>query len=162
LKIPVSKIGKIDFRNGRLVYLSDLKPAQVEQTPFFDRVLGFRVDSSLTGGTLQLQDGPTTRGVAVHSHCVLKYDLGGKFDEFKTKIGFQQPEGKLGQAVIRILGDDKVLYENQDAKGDAKPQDVSVKLAGVNFLTLEVDFGKGPGRRRSSDLGEPRLAPREN
>jgi hypothetical protein len=65
LKIAVSKIGRIEFRNGRLVYLSDLKPAQVEQTPYFDRILGFRVNTSLNGGTLQLSDGPTTRGVAV-------------------------------------------------------------------------------------------------
>jgi hypothetical protein len=157
VKILVSRLGKIEFKNGRMVFLSDLKPAQVEQTPYFDRMLGFRVDTSLSGGTLTLGDGPTTRGVAVHSRCVLKYDLGAKFDEFKTKIGFQQPEGKLGQAVIRILGDDKVLWENQDARGDAKPEEVAVKLAGVNFLILEVDFGKGQDVADRVVWGNPRL-----
>ena len=73
---------------------------------------------------------------------MLTYDIAGVYEEFKTKVGFQQPEGKLGQAIVRVSGDGKVLYENLEARGDAKPVEVSVKVAGVQRLTLEVDFGK--------------------
>jgi len=139
--LPADKVSTISFKNGRLVYLSDLAPAAVEQVPYFDRVIPFRTDKSLTGGPLKLSDGPTTRGVAVHARCVLHYDLAGAFDTFQTRLGFQQPEGKAGRADVRVLGDGKVVFEKLDARGDPPPLDVNVPVAGVKRLTLEVDFG---------------------
>jgi hypothetical protein len=142
LAIPFDQISRIRSANGRLVYVGDLKPVAVEQVPYFDRMLPYRVDKSLTGGPLKLSDGEYARGIAVHSRTVLTYDAGGQYAEFKSKVGFQQPEGKIGQAVIRVIGDGKVLYEDLDARGDGKPADLSLKIAGVTRLTLEVDFGK--------------------
>jgi hypothetical protein len=142
LAIPFDQITRIRSANGRMVYVGDLKPVAVEQVPYFDRMLPYRVDKSLTGGPLKLSDGEYARGIAVHSRTVLTYDAGGKYEEFKSKVGFQQPEGKIGQAVIRVIGDGKVLYEDLDARGDGKPADLSLKIAGVTRLTLEVDFGK--------------------
>ena len=48
VEVPVAKVASLTCRNGALVYLSDLKPVKVEQTPYFDRVLSFQVDHSLT------------------------------------------------------------------------------------------------------------------
>jgi hypothetical protein len=141
LSVPAAKVTTVAIRNGRLVYLSDLAPGGVEQVPYFDRVIPFRTDVSLTGTPLRLSDGPTTRGVAVHARCVLHYDLGGTFDTFRSRVGFQQPEGKRGRADVRVLGDGKVMFEKLDARGDQPPTDVEVRVAGVKRLTLEVDFG---------------------
>ncbi len=142
MKLPVKQIAKIRASNGRVVYLGDLKPTQVEQVPYFDRMLSYQVDKSLNGKPLQLSEGPVAKGIAVHSRTVLHYDLGGTFDEFRTKLGFQQPEGKLGDADVRVLGDGKVIFEKKDAKGDQPSTDVNVKVGGVKELVLEVDFGK--------------------
>ena len=142
LSIPFDQVTRIRSTHGRLVYLGDLKPAAVEQVPYFDRLLPYRVDQSLTGGPLKLSDGEYPRGIAVHSRTVLTYDIAGNYSNFKTKVGFQQPEGKIGQAIIRVLGDDKILHEDLDARGDAKPIDLDLKITGVKRLTLEVDFGK--------------------
>lgn len=142
LDLPFAEVTRVISTNGRLTYLSDLKPVAVEQTPYFDRMLTYRIDKSLIGGPLKLSDGEYPHGIAVHSRTVLTYDIAGTYEDFKTKVGFQQPEGKLGQAIVRVLGDGKVLYENPDARGDAKPVDVSVKISGIQRLTLEVDFGK--------------------
>jgi hypothetical protein len=142
-------VTRIRSVNGRLTYLSDLKPATVDQVPYFDRMLPYQVNRSLTGGKLKLSDGEYPRGIAVHSRTVLTYDLAGQYEEFKTKVGFQQPEGKLGRCTIRVRGDDKTLYEDLDARGDApKPADLSLKIPGVQRLTLEVDFGQ------SEDTGD--------
>ncbi len=143
VQIPFASVTKIRSANGRLVYLSDLKPEAVEQTPYLDRMLGYRIDKSLTGGALKLIDGDYPRGIAVHSRTVLTYDIGGDYEELKVKVGFQQPEGKLGQAAIRVIGDGKTLFDDPDARGDApKPAELSLKVTGVHQLTLEVDFGK--------------------
>src|ERR1019366_4267583 len=88
MKIFIPSITTIDFVNGRVSSLCDLKPKTVEQTPYFSRVIPYRIDHSLTGGPLVLQDGSINRGIAVHSRCVLSYELTGDVDRFKTKLGF--------------------------------------------------------------------------
>jgi len=142
MKIPIPSITSIDFLNGRVSSLCDLKPAKVKQTPYFGRVMPYQVDKSLTGGPLVLSDGPVSRGIAVHSRCVLEYDVSGGFERFKTRLGFQQPDGQMGRVLARVLGDGKVLYENPDARGDQPPIDIDVPLTGVKTLTLLIDFGK--------------------
>jgi hypothetical protein len=141
MKIQLSSIASIDFLNGRVSSLCDLKPSKVEEIPYFGRVMPYQIDKSLTGGPLILSDGPCPRGIAVHSHCLLEYDVTG-FDRFKTRLGFQQPEGLQGRVLARVLGDGKVLYENPDARGDQPTVDIDVPLTGVKTLTLLIDFGK--------------------
>jgi hypothetical protein len=142
LKVPVKSFERIRTKNGRLVYLSDLAPAAVEQTPYFDRMLAFRTDKSLTGSPIKLADGDHAKGLSVHSRTVLRYDIGRKYERFRAKLGFQQPEGKGGRVAVRVLGDnDKVLHEIADARGDQPPADLDLNVAGVSRLTLEVDFG---------------------
>jgi hypothetical protein len=141
VKVPVRSVDRVRTKNGRLAFLSDLAPAQVEQVPYFDRLVPFRVDKSLTGGPIKLADGDHAKGISVHSRTVLRYDIGRRFERFRAKVGFQQPEGKAGRAVIRVLGDDKVLREIPDARGDQPPVDLDLSVAGVSRLSLEVDFG---------------------
>jgi hypothetical protein len=142
-KFKRGAVGGIDFRNGRLIYLSDLTPSKVEQTPFFDQLIPYQTDAALGGGPLRLGNAIYDKGLAVHSRCVLEYDLGGRFDRFKTKMGFEPGGGALGDAVVRVLGDGKPLYENTQARGSDPPVDIDVDVTNVAHLTLEVDFGNG-------------------
>ena len=142
VQLPMDEVAKISTRNGRVVYLSDMKPTKVEQTPFFDRLMPYRMDQSLSGKPIVLLDGSYTKGISVHSRCVLTFNIDGKFDEFRTKVGFALPEGKIGEAALRVIGDGKTLYENADAHGDQMPADLKLKVGGVHELILEVDYGK--------------------
>ena len=140
--IPLDQLATIDVKNGRLTWLGDLHPAAVSQVPYFDRLMPYRVNQSLTGGDLVLADGPVSKGIAVHSKCVLTYGIDGEFERFRMKVGFQQPEGKAGRAAVRILGDGKVLWEESDLRGDAsKPVAVDLSVAKIQSLTLEADYG---------------------
>lgn len=142
--LPLARVSKINVINGRLTYLSELTPIKVEQVPYFDRILPYRIDSSLRGGKgLTLTDGTYAKGIAMHSRSLLHYDIGGKFEFFRARVGMLQPDGKLGRAAVRVLGDGKPLYENPDLRGDQKPVDLGVNLTGVRRLTLEVDYGHG-------------------
>jgi hypothetical protein len=142
LGIPLDRLASIDVKNGRLVWLGDLKPAAVLQVPYFDRLMPYRVNQSLTGGGLMLADGPVSKGIAVHTKCVLTYDIGGQFERFRAKVGFQQPEGKLGRAAVRIIGDGKTLWEETGLRGDAtKPAAVDLGVVGVKSLVLQADYG---------------------
>ena len=143
LSIPVEKVSVVKCRNGRLVYLSDLTPTAVQQVPYFDRMLAFQADRSLTGGKLKLAGGEYEKGIAVHSRTVLRYDAGGAFARLKGKVGFQDPEGKAGNAAVRIVGDGKTLLDRPEARGDQPPEEFDVDVSGVKTLSLEVDFGRG-------------------
>lgn len=142
LTLPLAQVSRLDVCNGRLLYLSDLAPAKVEQTPFFDRVIPYRLDVSLDGGRISMLDGEHDKGIAVHSRCVLQYDIGGQYALLKAKVGFQQPEGLAGAARVRVLGDGKPLFEEADLRGDQPPRELALKLNDVKQLTLEVDFGR--------------------
>ena len=143
VKFPMGAVASIEFRNGRITYLSDLTPAKIEQTPFFDQIIPFKTDSALGGGPLRLGNRIYDKGLAVHSRCVLEYDLGGRFDRFRTTMGFEPVTGAMGDAIVRVLGDGKPLYENTTAKGTDSPVPIDVDANGISHLTLQVDFGNG-------------------
>ncbi|MAE66594.1 MAG: hypothetical protein CMJ18_20175 [Phycisphaeraceae bacterium] len=136
-------IAAVHCRNGRRVRLDHIEPSRVEQTPWFDRVMQYRVGASLTGSEIRLRNQRYRYGLSVHSRCVLTYALAGAFEKFRSTVGFQQPEGVTGRAVIRVRGDGRVLFENLDARGDKDPIPLSIDITGVEALVLEVDFGPG-------------------
>lgn len=141
-EIPLSQLSAIDIRNGRLTWLGDVKPSTVVQVPYFDRLMPYRIDQSLTGGPLALADGPLSKGVAVHTRCSLTYDIGGTAERFRAKVGFQQPDGKSGRAALKIVGDGKVLWEQPDLHGDAPaPVAVDLNVSRIESLTLVADYG---------------------
>jgi hypothetical protein len=142
-RFGLSSLAGIDLVNGRITYLSDLTPSKVEQTPFFDEIIPYKTDAALDGGPLKLGDAVYDKGIAVHARCILEYDMGGRFDRFRTKMGFEPGAGALGDARVSVLGDGRVLYEDKEAKGTDQPVAIDVDASGVTHLTLEVDFGEG-------------------
>jgi hypothetical protein len=142
VELPRAAVQTIDCRNGRVVYLSDLEPARVEQTPYFDRVIPWRRDAGLGGGKLALVDGQYDRGLALHARCVLEYDLGARFDRFRARLGFEHPAGTSGRAAVSLTADGRTIYANPDARGDTRPAELDLDVSGAQRLVLEVDFGQ--------------------
>jgi hypothetical protein len=157
IQIPMTAVVSVSGVNGRVVYLSDWKPSAVVQTPYFGRVIPYRMDQSLDGGTMTMADGPHARGIAVHSYCQLGFDLTGDYDRFKSDLGFDLPGGKMGRVAVRVIGDDKVLFERPDLRGDQPPVAVDVDVKGVKRLVLEVDFGADQDTGDRVDWAEARV-----
>ncbi len=156
--IPLKELASIDVKNGRLTWIGDLQPAAVSQVPYFDRLMQYRVNQSLTGGDLVLADGPVTKGIAVHTKCGLTYDIGGAFERLRAKIGFQQPEGKAGRAAVRIVGDGKVLWKWPTIMRRCAASDqVDVSVAKIKSLSLEADYGSNFDVAGRVVWGEARL-----
>ena len=143
LTFNTDDLSGISVRNGKVVSLTELVPSRVEQIPFFDRMIPFRVNESLSGGTILLRDGKHSRGISVHARTVLRYTIGRRFQRFRAKVGFQLPEGELGDAAVRVMGDDKTLFERPSFRGDGPVEPLDLDVTGVGTLTLAVDFGRG-------------------
>jgi NPCBM/NEW2 domain len=148
LDLKTDDLTGVAVKNGKAISLTELKPADVKQIPFFDRVIPYRVNESLSGGPILLRDGKHSRGISVHAKTVLTYVLEGHFQRFRAKIGFQLPEGEMGDATIQVLGDEKPLFVKHSLRGDAPVEPIDLDLTGVNTLTLAVDFG------RREDIGD--------
>lgn len=142
MKLPGTSVSEIAFRNGKLAYLSDLEPAAVDEVPYFGRLMTYRRDVNLQGEPLKMKDKLYKKGLAVHSRAALTYELDGRYETFKTTVGFDDAAGGRGRVVCRVLGDGKALFAEKALRGDKDPVAVSVAVAGVKQLRLEVDFGE--------------------
>jgi len=123
---------------GKKVYLSDLKP--------FYSTSGWnysKIDRSIDGNTLKVGGKKFEKGIGTHAPSIIKYHLGGIFNNLKVKVGIDDETKGKGSVIFKIYGDDKLLWESGLVKaGVLKKADVEIK--GVKVLTLEVsDSGDG-------------------
>ncbi len=142
LDFPLRHVARVTFRSDRLVYLSDLDPTVVEQTPALGRTWPWLRDRAPLGDDLRLGGKTHRRGLVLIPRTKLSFDIGGRFDWFETTIGIDDRAGEIGDATVRILGDGKVLYEREHVCPHYLPQAVRLAVKDVRTLTLEADFGE--------------------
>ena len=135
-------VSEIQFRNGRIVYLSDLEPTAVEETPFFGRKLSFRRDQSLTGGRLRIHGQDHHKGLAVHSRSALSFALESDFERFTAIVGFDESAKRIGRVACSVLVDGEVRFHSDSLRADEYPTTISVPVTGGRELKLVVDFGE--------------------
>ncbi|HUT36481.1 MAG TPA: NPCBM/NEW2 domain-containing protein [Planctomycetota bacterium] len=141
LSLRLARLLSLEFRGGRLVYLSDLEPAEARETPFFDLVWHYRRDASVDGNPLRIGERTYRKGLGVHSRCELTYALGGTYARFQTDVGLDEEVGEKGNVDIEVRVDGKVKFERKALTGRDEPLAVTVDVAGAARLTLVVDFG---------------------
>jgi hypothetical protein len=141
LNLPASEIETVRFRSGKMTYLSDLKPSKVEEIPFFGHRFPWRRDVNLLGAPLKMSGQTFERGLAVHSRCVLTYDLDGKYATFEALVGFDDASGGRGRVDCRVLADGKEIYANRDLRADRPPEKLALSVAGAQELRVSVDYG---------------------
>lgn len=137
-----SEAERIDCRSRRLIYLSDVAPNHYEHTPLIRKRWMFAADRTLTGRPLRLSGQPYEKGITMRSRSQIVYAIGGGFSRFSATVGIVDEMGRRGDAVARVLGDGKLLWEARRVRGGEPPIDAAVDIAGVRELTLEVDYGE--------------------
>jgi hypothetical protein len=148
LNLPVSRIAKIDFSVGNLVFLSDLKPDTFEwksdidtsKTPSVSAWYQLRVDEDLYGGPLMLDGRSYERGLALHSRTKLSYRLPREFERFAAVAGIDDRHRSDGSVTLTINGDGKQLMSANLA--GSKRINIDLDLRGVRRLEILVDFGE--------------------
>jgi len=142
LKLPAAEIQDVRFGGGKMTYLSDVAPSKAEETPFFGHRLTWRRNVNLLGEPLRMNGRTYDRGIAVHSRCILTYDLSGQYSTFETSVGFDDAAKGRGRVECRVFADGKELYANPDLKASDQPVPLKLPVAGAEQLRLVVDFGK--------------------
>jgi hypothetical protein len=157
LDVPVGSIARIEVKNGRLVYLSELRPAEVRQIPYIDGSFPFKNDRSVSGRPLRLAGKSYRRGLGTHSRCELTYALNGGYQSFAATLGIDQAVGPQGSVVFRVYGDERLLYESPVVHGGDAPIPLNLDVKRVLLLRLEVDFADNGDAADHADWADARL-----
>jgi hypothetical protein len=172
---PLVDVYFADFSAGKIIYLSDLKPALARWTP----LVGFssaarsaanfgqiHSDQSAFGGPLMLHlDGvgasasevkSFSKGLAIRSRTELVYRLPSGFKQFIALAGIDPAARLTGDVHLSIQGDDRSLL-TADIAGDQGPREIKLDIAGVKRLKIVVDYGQNLDTGDWLNLCEARL-----
>lgn len=152
LELPGSAIKSFEFAASNTVYLSELEPTSITCEPYFGVVLdserqGYlpRMDEDHRGKPLKLADQEESlKGLAVRSHTTLVYRFDKPYKRLRATAGIAEYilNGDVNpHLVLKIATDRKVLLE-EEITGDTEPLEIDLDLAGVQRLTIEVQYGK--------------------
>jgi len=164
LVYPLAEIARIDYSQGNLQYLSDMKPESTTWTPYLGAAASPasaafyrpRSDRALEGGPLRVGGKKYAKGLSMHSRTELVYRLPEKFSRFQAVAGIDDGVRGSGHVRLLIVGDDKTLLDEVIAGKDA-PRAVDLDVKGVNRLKITVDYGEDLDVSDHLDLCEARI-----
>lgn len=163
-KIPANLLSGIYIKNGRVVYLSDMKPAVVDEDANYirgpkklssDLDFPFQRDRSARGGKIILGGVEHRKGVGVRARSLLGYSLEGAYKRFQAVLGLDAVSMGLGAVKVEVEVDGKKLKEIA-LKGADAPQSIDVDISGAKELRLRVTWA-GVGQSDFVDWGSARL-----
>jgi len=157
VEVPVASLSRLEVKNGKLVYLSDLKPAEMRLVPYLDGSFSLGRDRSAGGRPLRLAGKQFARGLGSHSRSDVTYALDGGFQTFAATLGIDDAVGAAGSVIFRVFGDDKPLYESPVVRGGDTPIGLKLPVKGVLLLRLEVDYADGGDTADQADWADARL-----
>lgn len=148
VSVPLAAVDSVVLIHERTVFLSDLDPADVSETPFLGRpddfLYPYRRDRSVTGRELSAAGMRFSRGLGVHSRTLLTYDLKGRYEAFHAFAGISDEVEELrarGSMIFRVRVDGKKVLESPVLRGGDPPFHFPLlSLKGAASLTLEADF----------------------
>lgn len=139
LILSVNEISLVQVLGGRVQYLSQLQPVDVEESTVLAPPQPYRMDRSSQGDAINIAGKRYPWGIGVHADSRLAFDLGKRFQEFRADIGIATRIGDRGSVVFEVFGDGKSLFRSQVVTGrEPKPIEVQVPIAGIEQLTLQV------------------------
>lgn len=167
-KIARSALSSLHFKNGRVVYLSDLPPKGVEENANLIRsadprnrgselAYPFQADRSAKGGKLVLGGVEHRKGLGVRAHSSLAWPIDGGFKRFQAVAGLDAAAVHLGFVTMQVWLDGRKAAEHT-FKGAGAVQTLDLDVSGVKELRLVATWPeKSNGQSDFADWGSARL-----
>jgi len=124
-------LAKLDYNQGKLVFLSDLQPSDVVHESGIGLEIGmkYKKDANLDGEPILLGKTDFAKGLTLHAHTEIEFELGGKYKDFKAVLGVDARAKTQSKAILIIETDGtKILKETIDPKKEV-PINVNVRNA---------------------------------
>jgi len=142
LEYAMNQVARLDYSSGNRMYLSDMDPTRVVQSSTEDRIDRFRRDKNLDDGPIRLRGEVFSKGLALHAHTELDYDLKGEWRQFQAVVGVDDQVGPMQDVPTNLVieGDGKELFKLVVRRKD-KPQTVTLNVKDVQKLRIVVSSG---------------------
>lgn len=144
-------VSGIEFRLGRVEYLSTRDPIRVEEhsTEGFGFHWPWQRDRNVfDGGPLQIGDRVFRRGLGVHSVCHLVFAIEPEDQTFQSWIGIDvtgrpaNDDPELGSVVFVVRVDGVEKFRSGDVNWEQRARQIEVDVKGAKELELVVEAGK--------------------
>lgn len=134
----------LDYSRGKLIFLSEMNPAKEVIAKVATWGNAYRRDANLAGGLMRIEGRIYERGMSIHSHTELEYDLGGEFRELKAIVGIDdQVGGSNSPVMLRILCDGKEIKTlTLSRKENNRAYPIALSVKDVQRLRIIVTRGK--------------------
>ncbi len=153
--LDLSAIVSIEQMNGPVIWLSMLTPAESIHTPYFDTRFPAKMDRAVGGGPIRFKDRAFAHGIGVHSYSRLTWKL-DDYKGFRTQYAIDG-DRPLADVTVRIRSGERVLHEATHVRAGKLADAVIVDVAGLDTLTLEVDYGDNYDVQDHLNFIEPAL-----
>jgi hypothetical protein len=147
VELPRLSVARLDYSNDKVVFLSDLKPAEVVERSKQGRKDTLRMNRNLDNNNpIELGDQVYSKGLAIHAYSELTYNLDGKYQKFDAILGMDAKVGGNGKPQVTIEADGNKLFSETVTRKD-KRRELSYPVKGVKQLKITVsssglfDFG---------------------
>jgi NPCBM/NEW2 domain len=135
IQCEASAIARFDYNMGKLAFLSDLVPAKVVENSAVGLIVAHRKDVNLDGEPIVL-DRPYARGLSLHAHTELEYDLKGKYKKFAAILGVDSRIGSDSQPKVTIEVDGRAAFTEIITAKNVVP--VNIDVTGANSIRIIV------------------------
>lgn len=141
--VHLRAVSRMEVVSGQRVWLSSLQPDSVEQQAALEKTWPWWVDRAPNGPGIRLGGRGWSRGLVLIPRTRIEFDLEGRgFRTFRGVLGIDERAGSAGHAILRVLGDGKVLFSTGPFAAGSLPRKVELEIEGVKRLALEADFGE--------------------
>ncbi len=131
------------FLGGRVVYLSDLTPAEYRFTPYLSSKWKLHADRNVTGSPLRVRGNEYFKGLGMHSKSEVTYDLASKYRRFRATVGIDDEANGQGNVVFAVEVDGQRVFDSHPLTGKSPVLKLNpIDVAGKHRLKLIVEFGQ--------------------
>jgi hypothetical protein len=139
--LPVDTLREICFNSDRILYLSDLQPADYRFEPQGVTRWPWRADRSTANRPLRIAGRSFIRGVGMHAPATLTYELDGTYTRMAAVIGIDDGPRPRGHVVFRVIADGRECFNSGPVTGLDPPRTILVDVGHARRLQLVVDLG---------------------
>jgi hypothetical protein len=161
VSVDVGKIAAIEQSNGPVSWLSARPPSENIYIPFIGSAQtgAAKMNRNWTGlDPIRFGTQEYGRGIGVHSYSRLSWPLDGSYEALRTLYAIDTKDANTrADVTVRILLDDKVVYEQAHVRAGTLSPVIIQDLKGAKKLTLEVDYGDNMDTQDRLNWIEPAL-----
>ncbi len=143
IEYKLTQVVKMDYSHGKRDYLSDMTPTKVdERCNGAGEAIHYRRDLNLDDKPMHVNNIAYEKGLALHAHTELVYDLKGDYREFRALVGLDDDVKGVGRPVLVVIEADGQKLAEATLQRGVKDKSGPISLVGnikdVKMLRIVV------------------------